>query len=121
MSGDSVPAQAPLVINGWSLYAHPLFLDQLEGLIEEVEARRVRDPEGWRKKNCTKRLAAIFKLVTKDIPADPGIARFRQGDALGPHRKHWFRGKFFQQYRLFFRFDSAAQVIILASVNDEKT
>ena len=41
MSGDSVPAQAPLVVNGWSIYAHPLFLDQLEGLIEEVEARKL--------------------------------------------------------------------------------
>lgn len=112
---------APLGINGWSLYAHPLFLDQLEGLIEEVEARRERDPEGWRKKNCAKRLAAILKLVTEDIPAEPGAAQFRQGDTLGAHRKHWFRGKFFQQYPLFFRFDSAAQVIILAWVNDEKT
>ena len=62
MSGDSVPAQTPLVVNGWSIYAHPLFLDQLEGLIEEVEARKVRDPKTWRKKNPTKRLAAIFKL-----------------------------------------------------------
>ena len=63
MSGDSVPARAPLVVNGWSIYAHPLFLDQLEGLIEEVEARKARDPKTWRKKNPTKRLAAIFKLV----------------------------------------------------------
>ncbi|MEQ8869728.1 MAG: type II toxin-antitoxin system YhaV family toxin, partial [Roseovarius sp.] len=101
MSGDSVPAQAPLVVNGWSIYAHPLFLDQLEGLIEEVEARKARDPKTWRKKNPTKRLAAIFKLVTEAIPADPGAAAFRQGGTLGDHRKHWFRAKFFQQYRLF--------------------
>jgi toxin YhaV len=91
MSGDSVPAQAPLVVNGWSIYAHPLFLDQLEGLIEEVEARKARDPKTWRKKNPTKRLAAIFKLVTEAIPADPGAAAFRQGGTLGDHRKHWFR------------------------------
>ena len=64
MSGNSVPAQAPLVVSGWSIYAHPLFLDQLEGMIEEVEARKARDPKTWRKKNSTKRLAAIFKLVT---------------------------------------------------------
>ena len=63
MSGDSVPAQAPLVVNGWSIYAHPLFLDQLEGLIKEVEARKARDPKTWQKKNCAKRLAGIFKLV----------------------------------------------------------
>ena len=121
MSGDSVPAQAPLVVNGWSIYAHPLFLDQLEGLVEEVEARKARDPKTWHKKNPTKRLAAIFKLVTEAIPADPGAAAFRQGGTLGDHRKHWFRAKFFQQYRLFYRFSSEAKIIVLAWVNDEKT
>ena len=114
MSGDSVPAQAPLVVNGWSIYAHPLFLDQLEGLTLEVEARKARDPKTWRKKNSTKRLAAIFKLVTEAIPADPGAAAFRQGSTLGDHRKHWFRAKFFQQYRLFYRFNSDAKVIVVA-------
>lgn len=48
-------------------------------------------------------------------------AEFRQGDTLGEKRQHWFRAKFFQQYRLFFRFDSTAKVIILAWVNDEQT
>ena len=114
-------AAAPLVVNGWSIYAHPLFLDQLEGLIEEVEGRKVRDPKTWRKKNCTKRLAAIFKLVTEVIPADPGAPAFRQGDTFGEARKHWFRAKFFQQYRLFYRFSSEAGIIVLAWVNDETT
>ena len=76
-------AGAPIVVNGWSIYAHPLFLGQLEALIEEVEARKRRDPSGYRSKNCTKRLAAILKLVTENVPADPAAARFRQGDTLG--------------------------------------
>lgn len=121
MTGGAAPAEAPLVVNGWSIYAHPVFLDQLEGLIEEVEARKARDPKAWQKKNCTKRLAAILKLVIENIPADPGAPAFRQGDTLGEHRKHWFRAKFFQQYRLFFRFDSNAKLIVLAWVNDEQT
>ncbi|WP_306150255.1 MULTISPECIES: type II toxin-antitoxin system YhaV family toxin [unclassified Roseibium] len=121
MTGEPEPAQAPLVSNGWSIYAHPLFLDQLEGLIEEVETRKARDPKTWQKKNCAKRLAAIYKLVTEAIPADPGAAAFRQGGTLGDHRKHWFRAKFFQQYRLFYRFNSDAKVIVLAWVNDDKT
>jgi toxin YhaV len=121
MTGDPESARAPLVVNGWSIYAHPLFLDQLEGLIKEVEARKVRDPKAWQKKNCTRRLAAVFKLVTKAIPADPGAAAFRQGSTLGDHRKHWFRAKFFQQYRLFYRFNSDAKVIVVAWVNDDKT
>lgn len=117
MSRGARPA-APLVVNGWSLYAHPLFLDQLDALIAEVEARRARDPKTWRQKNCTKRLAAIYRLVTQVIPADPASDAFRQGGTLGAQRKHWFRAKFFQQYRLFFRFDSGAGVIVLAWVND---
>ena len=114
-------AGAPIVVNGWSIYAHPLFLGQLEALIEEVEARKRRDPSGYRSKNCTKRLAAILKLVTEDVPADPAAARFRQGDTLGGGRKRWFRAKFFQQYRLFFRFESTAKIIVLAWVNDDET
>ena len=121
MTGETTPAQAPLVVNGWSMYAHPVFLDQLEGLIEEVEARKARDPKTWRKKNCTKRLAAIFKLVSEVIPVDPGAPQFHQSGTLGDNRKHWFRAKFFQQYRLFFRFDSTAKLIVLAWVNDEQT
>jgi toxin YhaV len=119
MTLASVPAEAPLVVNGWSIFAHPVFLDQLEGLIAEVEARKARDPATWKSRNCTKRLAAIFKLVGGAIPADPGAPQFRQGDTLGENRKHWFRAKFFQQYRLFYRFESTARIIVLAWVNDE--
>ena len=120
MTGEPEPIRAPLVVNGWSIYAHPLFLDQLEGLIEQVEARKARDPKTWRKKNSTKRLAALFKLVTEAIPADPGAAAVRQGGTLGDHRKHWVRAKFFQQYWMFYRFNSDAKVIVVVWVNDDK-
>lgn len=112
---------APLTVNGWSIYVHPLFLEQIEALIAEVEKLRARDPKGWRRKNATKRLAAIFKLVSEVIPADPGSPGFRQGDSLGPARRYWFRAKFFQQYRLFFRFDTASGIIVIAWVNDDET
>lgn len=113
--------RAPFAANGWAIYAHPLFLDQLMTLTDEVEVRKRRDPETWRRKNASKGLAAILKLVTTDIPADPGAPQFRQGDTLGSHRKHWFRAKFFQQYRLFFRFDSSRKIIVFVWVNDEDT
>lgn len=113
--------EAPLVVNGWSIYAHPLILDQIETQIEAVEASRAKHPENYKSKNPAKRLAAVFKLITETIPADPTSPAFRQGDTLGANNKHWFRAKFFQQYRLFFRFDKAAKVIVLAWVNDETT
>lgn len=121
MTKPTAPHDAPLVVNGWSIFAHPVFLDQLERLIAEVEARKARDPLSWHKKNSAKRLAAIFRLVTAAIPANPASAQYRQSETLGPDRSHWFRAKFFQQYRLFFRFDSTSRIIVLAWVNDEAT
>ena len=110
-----------IVVNGWSIHAHSLFLDQLERLIAEVDARKVKDPARWKFKYHAKQLAAIRKLVTRDVPADPASPAFRQGGTLGKARKHWFRVKFRQQYRLFFRYDADAKAIVFAWVNDEST
>jgi toxin YhaV len=111
----------PLVVNGWTLYAHPIFLDQLDALTTQVEALRRKDPVGYVRKNATKRLAAIAKLAFEAIPQEPARPEYRQGNTLGDEHKHWFRAKFFQQYRLFFRFHAQAKVIVFAWVNDEGT
>jgi toxin YhaV len=111
----------PLVVNGWTLFAHPLFLDQLETLIAQVEAMKRKDPAGYARKNAAKRLAAIARLAFEQIPQDPARSEYRQGNALGDENRHWFRARFFQQYRLFFRFHAGAKVIVFAWVNDEAT
>ena len=111
----------PLVVNGWALFGHPLFLDQLETLTARVEALKRKDPIGYAKKNAAKRLAAIARLAFEVIPQDPARPEYRQGDTLGDEHKHWFRTKFLQQYRLFFRFHAQARVIVFAWVNDENT
>lgn len=112
---------ALLVVNGWALFAHPIFLDQLEALTAQVEALERKDPVGYVKKNATKRLAAIAKLAFEVIPQDPTRPEYRQGNTLGDEHKHWFRAKFFQQYRLFFRYHARGRVIVYAWVNDEDT
>ena len=114
-------ANAPLVINGWSLFSHPLFLDQVEALISKVETLKAKDPKTYNQKNSTKRLAAITKLAFEVIPEDPTRPEYRQGGTLGEDRKHWFRAKFYQQYRLFFRFHAAQKIIVYAWVNDENS
>jgi toxin YhaV len=111
----------PLVVNGWTIFAHPLFLDQLEVLARQAEALKLRDQVGYVKKNATKRLAAIAKLAFEVVPQDPARAEYRQGNTLGEEHKHWFRAKFFQQYRLFFRYHAPSKVIVYAWVNDEET
>lgn len=114
-------SNVPLVVNGWTLFAHPLFLDQVAELVEKVTTFKAANPAGYRSKNVTKRLAAITKLVFEEIPSDPADLKFRQGNTLGDAHRHWFRAKFFQQYRLFFRFHAESRVIIFAWVNDDTT
>ena len=109
------------MINGWTIYAHPLFLDQLEVLIVEVEALRTKDLQGYVSKNSSKRLAAITRLMLKDIPQDPSRKEYQQGSTLGAAHRHWRRAKFFQQYRLFFRFHTRSRLIVLGWVNDIDT
>ncbi len=105
---------APLLIHGWTVFAHPLFLAQVEALAAQVELLKAKDPVGYVNKNATKRLAAIAKLAFDVIPQDPTKPEYRQGHTLGGDHKHWFRAKFFQQYRLFFRYHVPSQVIVLA-------
>ncbi len=106
-------------VNGWTLYAHPLFLGQLEQLTAAVEGARAKDPAGYNSTANAKLLAALRKLVFETIPIDPTRPEFRQGGTLGPARKHWFRAKFGGgRFRLFFRFSTSARIIIFAWVND---
>lgn len=110
-----------MIVNGWKIYAHDIFLDQYDELVAQVERFRQKDPTGYRKKNAVKRLAAIQKLILEVIPQDPTRSEYRQGDTLGYDHKHWFRAKFFQQYRLFFRYALEQKVIVFAWVNDEES
>ncbi len=116
-----VVVDQPLVIKGRSIFAHPQFLDTFEYLVAQVERLRVKDPIGYTAKNSTKRLAAIAKLAFEIIPQDPARPEYRQGATLGAEYKHWFRAKFFQQYRLFFRYHRESRIIIYAWVNDADT
>jgi toxin YhaV len=107
--------------HGWQLYQHPLFAQQLSELQGQVEKLKAKHPKDYKSKNATKRLAAIEALIFDIIPQDPGREEYRQGQTLGAAYKHWFRAKFFQQYRLFFRYHAASKIIVYAWVNDDGT
>lgn len=116
-------SDGPLVVNGWEIHAHPLFLDQLEDFVSLVTAAREKDPSGYRKRRVAKVLAAILRVAFEVVPEDPTRSEYRQGDTLGNAHRHWFRVKFLQQYRLFFRYreTDGRRVIVLAWVNDDQT
>lgn len=109
-----------LKINDWKVFFHACFDAQLETLKREVELLQQSHPDDYKTKRPAKLLAAITKQI-KDIASNPMDVKFRQGDTLGKSNKHWFRAKFLQQYRLFFRFNVEHKTIVIAWVNDEKT
>ena len=74
------------------------------------------DPKTGRAISTTQRYAEILAA------ANPADTRYRQGGTLGDEYKHWFREKFGNaRFRLFFRFDSRAKILIYAWVNDQQT
>lgn len=112
---------SPIKINGWYILAHPEFLDQAEQLMSAVAKHKEKYPDTYRTKNNAKRLFALFTLAFEEIPRNPESADYRQGRTLGEAHKHWMRAKFYQQYRLFFRYRAAEKIIVYGWVNDEDT
>lgn len=107
-------------VNGWTLLFHDAVIKQLETLAVAVERARKADPKNFAANANTKTFAALARLMLEVIPADPAKPEYRQGNTLGPDR-HWFRAKFFARFRLFFRYDSKAKLIVYAWVNDGRT
>lgn len=109
-------------VNGWTILAHPQLLGQIEALAGEVAKAKKKDPEGWSRTANAKVLAGIETFMFKTVPDDPTRSEYRQGNTLGPARKHWFRVKFANgRFRLFFRYDSSRKIIVFAWVNDQDT
>jgi len=111
-----------LVVNGWKIFAHPLFLDQIEKLTAAVALNKSKNPQTGQSSANAKLLAALRQLIFETVPEDPTRAEYRQGGTLGNNRKHWFRVKFGgARFRLFFRYSSNTKAVIYAWVNDETT
>ena len=110
-----------MIVNGWTLLFHQAIIDQLTKLADAYGRARKSDSRNFRANPNVKLFAAISKLMLEIIPADPGRPEYRQGNTLGPEYRHWFRVKILGRFRLFFRYDSRAKLIVYAWVNDKRS
>jgi toxin YhaV len=110
-----------MIVNGWRLYIYPLLEAHIRHLVESVNALSARDPERYVEHPAAKLLDTVNRHMRVIIPRDPNAPEFRQGGALGADNRHWFRAKFHQRYRLFFRFSSKEKTIVYVWMNDEST
>ena len=75
----------------------------------------------WVTTTAGKKFLALNHLVRERIPSNPSNPELRLGNALGDNYRHWFRGKFLQQYRVFFRYSTKSQIIAYGWVNDDES
>lgn len=107
--------------HGWHLLFHECILDQLRKLQTAADHAEFRHSEGFEGNANVKLLRALSRLMIDIIPSDPGRIEYRQGNTMGPKFRHWCRAKIGRRFRVFFRYDSRAKVIVFAWINDENT
>jgi toxin YhaV len=107
--------------NGWTLLFHDCLIEQLNRLHAATRHAQENDPEGFESNANVKLFRALSHVMLSVVPSDPARDEYRQGNTLGPAHRHWRRSKIARPFRLFFRYDSKAKVIVYAWVNDEKT
>lgn len=107
--------------HGWTLLFHDCLIQQLQKLHAAAERARRNDPEGAPSNANVKLFKALSHLMMEAVPSDPSRSEYQQGNTLGPAHRHWRRAKVGRRFRLFFRYDSKARLIVFAWVNDSRT
>ncbi len=110
-----------IVRHGWTLLFHECVVGQLQKLQAAADRAKTQDPTGFEANANVKLFDALATLIFEVVPSDPNREEYRQGNTMGPAFRHWRRAKIGRRFRLFFRFDSKAKIIIFAWVNDEHT
>jgi toxin YhaV len=108
-------------LHGWTLLFHDVVVAQLRKLHAAVQRAERNDPQGFAGNANAKLFRALSQLIMDVVPSDPARDEFRQGNTLGPAYRHWRRAKIGRRFRLFFRYDARAKVIVYAWINDEQT
>jgi len=107
--------------HSWTLLFHECVIGQLQRLHAAAQRAKAKDPKGFESNANVKLLRALSQLMMETIPRAPSCAEYRQGNTLGTAYRHWRRAKIGRRFRLFFRYDERAKIIIYAWVNDEQT
>jgi toxin YhaV len=107
--------------HGWTLLFHDCVIEQLLKLRSAARRAQENNPEGFESNASVKLFRTLSQLMLDVVPGDPARDEYRQGNTLGPDHRHWRRARIGRRFRLFFRYDSKAKVIVYAWVNDEQT
>jgi toxin YhaV len=114
-----------MVSNESRIRFHAAFELVLDELVAVVVKEKQREPENYKKSPQTKLLAAIYRMIKNEIPADPQHASYYQGETDAYAYSNWKRAKPTNSNRLFFKCvnenleSSEEKTIIYAWLNSE--
>jgi toxin YhaV len=100
--------------HGWTLLFHECLVEQLRKLKAATARAESADPAGFEANANVKLFRALSQLILETVPSDPSREEYRQGKTMGPAYRQWRRAKIGRRFRLFFRYDSKAKVIVFA-------
>jgi len=107
--------------HGWTLLFHECVIGQLQRLHAAVQRAEAKDPREFEHNVNVKLLRALSQLMLDMVPGNPSAPEYRQGNTLGTAHRHWRWAKIGRRFRLFFRYDERARIIVYAWVNDAQT
>jgi len=107
--------------HGWTLLFHECVIGQLQRLHAAAQRAEAKDPQGFERNANAKLLRALSQVMLDRVPGNPSAPEYRQGNTLGTAHRHWRRVKIGRRFRLFFRYDERARIIVYAWVNDAQT
>lgn len=108
----------PGLIDGWRVLLHPLCARRYARLLGQARRLYLTLPPDEYHQHPTARLAAaVHRLVTAIVPADPDAPAFRRNGALGPFRCAAGHG-LPPGARLCWTFSRQAQAIIFLYLHD---
>ena len=110
-----------MVTSEWLLLAHPAFQMEFDEYKKSAVTAISKFGGDWMQTQAAKKFVALKYLAFERIPSNPSNSDFRLGNALGENYRHWFRGKFLQQYRVFFRYSAKSKIVAYGWVNDAET
>ena len=106
---------------GWTLLFHDCLIDQLRKLNRAARRAKRNEPATFASNANVKLFRRLSRLMLEVIPQNPSRDEYRLGSTLGTRYRHWRRARIGRRFRLFFRYDAKARVIVHAWVNDQHT
>ncbi len=106
--------------HGWTLLFHDHVIEQLRGLQARAERAKQDDPQGCEGYANLGLFQTLSRLILEVVPRNPSRDAYVPDSMQGQIGGHWRRVEIGRSFRLFFRYDSKARVIVFARVHEEQ-